>query len=137
MQKNLTLTFANNLQQLLDRRQKSRHDLSKETGIPYQTIAAWMAGQRYPRKSGLEKVAAYFGVSVSALVSEFPEDTTSTGFIRALFSDDPEIIAILDKAAVNINGLPYGSEIPEPIKVMLRNALLLAAQEVDRIKAGK
>ncbi len=129
--------FAVNLQKLLDKKGVTRADLAAATGIPYTTLASWASKYRYPRQEGLEKIANYFGVSIAALVSETPQDETSTSFIRTLFHDDPEILDLLNKAAVNIDGLPYGSEVPEHIKSLLRNALLLAAEEVERIKASK
>ena len=137
MKKETAKVFATNLQKLLDKKDMTRADLSKVSGIPYTTLASWFAGYRYPRPDKLDQLATILGVSASSLLSDIPEDTTSTGFIRQLFHDDPEVISILDKAAVDINGLPYGAEVPDNIKSILRNALLLAAQEVERIKASK
>lgn len=135
MKNAMNKVFINNLQSILDSKHIDRKELAKGSGIPYATLACWFAGQRFPRKDGLAKLANYLGVPVSALVSDVPEDTTSAGFLRALFSDDPEMLSILDKAAVDINGLPYGAEVPANIKAILRNALLLAAEEVKKIKA--
>lgn len=131
----MSRVFARNLQMLLDQRKVTRHELAAATNIPYSTVCGWFALTRFPRRDKLEILSSFFNVPVSALVSEVPEDTTSTGFIRQLFHDDPEVISILDKAAVDINGLPYGSEVPANIKAILRNALLLAAEEVKKIKA--
>lgn len=129
--------FAVNLQKLLDKKGATRADLAAATGIPYTTLASWTSKHRYPRQAGLQKIADYFGVSIAALVTETPQDETSTSFIRTLFHDDPEILDLLNKAAVDIDTLPYGSEVPEHIKALLRNALLLAAGEVQRIKDSK
>lgn len=62
------LTFIRNVQRLMDARGLTQGELAEKIGVSKSVISSWMTGVRFPRMSGVEKLAAYFGVDKSALL---------------------------------------------------------------------
>lgn len=63
-----TTTVGNNLSWLIESRRTNAHELQRATGVPQPTIHRIMTGETAdPRTQTLQKLAEYFGVSVSDL----------------------------------------------------------------------
>lgn len=62
--------LAYNLRELMDRKQKTVADLSRELNISYSTIRDWTTGTTYPRIEALEQLADYFGIDMVDLVAD-------------------------------------------------------------------
>ncbi len=67
-------TISNNLQLLLKLQgDLSLSDLARETGIPQPTLHHILEGKtKNPRKNALQKLAAFFSVSIPQLMGELP-----------------------------------------------------------------
>ena len=127
---------------------QSKHLTQAELGavlkVSASTIGMYEQGRREPDNPMLTKMADYFGVSIDYLIgrdSSFKTASTrqlpTTDFINSLFANDPEGLARINQATIEINGLESLDYLSDETRVLIKNALLLAAQEVDRIKAGK
>ena len=60
--------FQRNLLRLISSSGKSQIEISKRLGIPPQTINGWCTGVAVPRMNKVEKLAEFFGVTVSDLL---------------------------------------------------------------------
>lgn len=73
--------FQKNLIDLLESTKTKQIDISKYTGVSYQTVSAWVTGRGYPRAEAMEKLCKFFGVKQSALTED-----------RTAVSDEDQLI---------------------------------------------
>lgn len=64
------LTFTRNLKRFMGEKGVNPTEMSKDIGVPYNTLLDWIRGNRYPRLDGLDTLADYFGILKSDLVDE-------------------------------------------------------------------
>ena len=62
-------------------------DVQRGTGIPYSTFTDWKAGRYTPKADKMNKIAAFFGVSVEYLVTGKDIEKESTEGNKYYFSD--------------------------------------------------
>ena len=62
--------FAKNLAQLLQQSGRTQADVVEDLGITASTVSDWVNAKKYPRVDKLQRLAAYFGVHISALREE-------------------------------------------------------------------
>lgn len=60
--------FQHNLSQLLENHNGNQNDLAEYLNVSKQTVSAWIHGKAYPRADVMNKIATYFGTTISALV---------------------------------------------------------------------
>ncbi len=60
---------------LLKQTGKTSYQVSKDTGIGQNTLSDWKSGRSKPKVDKLQKLAAYFGVSVNYFLEEGKEET--------------------------------------------------------------
>ncbi len=73
-------------EQLLKERNIKTSVVSRETGIPYSAFSDWKAGRSTPKADKLQRIAAYFNVSMDYFLtgSNSPENTISDSERRIL-----------------------------------------------------
>lgn len=75
----IKLKFAQNLKNIMQKRNKTQSDLVKDLSFRQATVSDWLNGKKYPRMDKVEKLANYLGVSINELlmqsVSEPPAPT--------------------------------------------------------------
>jgi len=84
------MNLKNQLRDLLEERDITASQLSRQTGVPKQTISNWLGGER-PRDIGqVKKVADFLGTTVDHLCfgSGSPEHSQSSQSLGALFGDE-------------------------------------------------
>ena len=62
--------FRSNLNELMERRDVSQADISRDLGIPQATVSSWCVGTKFPRIDIMQRLADYLGVNISALTKE-------------------------------------------------------------------
>ena len=85
--------FQKNLDQLIRQHGGNQKDLSAYLGVSKQTVSAWVNGRAYPRADIMERIAYYFGTTISALVydqREQMEEAEIVYFFHALPEDGKE-----------------------------------------------
>ena len=83
--------MANNLKRQMARKGVSIRAVSEALNIPYTTVRSWLIADTYPRIDKIEALAAYFGVSKSALIEAGKEQPAGGGELS------PKRKAFLDK----------------------------------------
>ena len=68
-------------------------DVQRGTGIPYSTFTDWKAGRYTPKADKMNKIAAFFGVSVEYLVTGNDIEKESTEGNKYYFSDSTAQVA--------------------------------------------
>lgn len=68
-------------------------DVQRGTGIPYSTFTDWKAGRYTPKADKMNKIAAFFGVSVEYLVTGKDIEKESTEGNKYYFSDSTAQVA--------------------------------------------
>lgn len=66
-------------EQLLQEKGVSAYRVAKETGISQPTLSDWKRGKSVPKLDKLQKLAAYFGVTVDYLLGKNPDSDDSSG----------------------------------------------------------
>ena len=59
--------------ELLEKTNKTKYRVSKDTGIPQSVLSNWKSGRSKPKADKLKKLAKYFGVPMEYFVEEEPE----------------------------------------------------------------
>ncbi|MDD5091526.1 MAG: helix-turn-helix transcriptional regulator [Candidatus Wallbacteria bacterium] len=72
--------FREQLKSLMNERGLSQYRLSAESGISQQNISRWLAGAVLPRMDQIERLAAYFGVSINELLPQDEDLSHLAGF---------------------------------------------------------
>ena len=81
--------LAENLRLLIAKSGKSRQVISEDINVAYSSFTDWCNGNKYPRIEKIEILAAYFGVSVSALVgNEEASAEANPSDNRAVFAEN-------------------------------------------------
>ena len=62
--------FRDNLNYYLSFYNKKQKDLADYVGAKTTTVSGWTRGISYPRADAMEKIAMFFGISTSQLISE-------------------------------------------------------------------
>ena len=83
---------------LLENKGVSAYKVSQETGISQQTFTDWKAGRYTPKQEKIQKIADYFGVSVSYFYGEDEHPTyyfdEETAAMAQALHDNPELKAM-------------------------------------------
>lgn len=66
----IKLTFARNINRMLDERRESQIDVANKLGIKQSTFSSWCTGAKFPRADKLDLLATYFGVEREELIKE-------------------------------------------------------------------
>lgn len=59
-----------NLRTLVEQRDLKQSALASVAGVSEGSVSGWLSGRAYPRTKPLEKIAAYYGLTMDDLVSE-------------------------------------------------------------------
>lgn len=62
--------FADNLNRLLEERNKNQMDLANYFKLTPSTVSDWCTAKKYPRVDNMQKLADYFGVRKSDLTEK-------------------------------------------------------------------
>lgn len=73
--------------QLLDKSGKKASDVAKATGIPSSTFSDWKKGKSSPKTEKLQKIADYFGVSLTYLTTgkDEPEEQSPYSNLKGIY----------------------------------------------------
>jgi len=74
--------FAKNLSRLLEERGVEQQTVASDLNVSTSIVSAWVLGRRFPRADIMQKLAAYFHVTVSDLV-DLPQEAQN-GDLSAL-----------------------------------------------------
>ena len=95
--------FKKNLNYYMKQTGKTREEISKLLGIPYNTVGDWIKGSKFPRMARLEKLAILFGVNKSDLIEEKDfdnlDDKDEVWEIRAKLQQRPELKVLFDMSS--------------------------------------
>lgn len=69
--------FAENLNRLMQKNQKSQGDIVADLKIKQTTLSDWINGKNFPRIDKIELLANYFGVQKSDLIEKYDPDRTN------------------------------------------------------------
>ena len=85
--------FKKNLNYYLSVSGKMQKDLAEYVGAKTTTVSGWTRGVSFPRADAMEKIAMFFGIPTSRLVSDSEDPASSdsvpapTEDLRVLFAD--------------------------------------------------
>ena len=68
--------FSENLNRLLQDREKTQSEVAKEIGVSPQTFNTWTQGIAIPRMGKIQRLADYFHVEKSALLDKASQEQT-------------------------------------------------------------
>ena len=71
------ITFAQNLQRLMDEKGVDRKKLCDDLSIKYVTVSSWLEARKYPRIDNMDLLARYFNVPVAYLSTKWDSQITS------------------------------------------------------------
>lgn len=80
--------FQRNLNYYLESTGKLQRELAEYVGAKYTTVSGWTRGISYPRADAMEKIANFFGIRTSLLISEHTSDSSP------LSNDEKRIIHV-------------------------------------------
>ena len=133
-------------QRLLDKYNVTAYKVAKETGVTTSTLTNWKKGKYTPKPEKLQKIADYFGVPLSYLLSGKMDEETRTPNNELTERDRREIGRDLDKIMNEIKNktdgpLYYNGEaIDEHSLDLLEKALELGLTELkkeNKVKYGR
>ena len=61
--------FVNNLQYIMNQKQKNQSDIVRALGVNSANVSAWYNGTRYPRPETMQKIARFLGCTVADLTT--------------------------------------------------------------------
>ena len=99
--------FRRNLNHYLNINGYMQRDLADAIGAKYTTVSGWTRGISYPRADAMEKIAMFFGIPTSELVSE------------NLYDNDGE--------------QTNGSQQSDKVRVLVQNITQLQPDEFDQL----
>ena len=88
--------FRDNLNYYLAESGKMQKDLAEAIGARYTTVSGWTRGISYPRADAMEKIADFFGIPTSKLITERAEESPDAS-IEPKNDDVKSMIRILNK----------------------------------------
>ena len=102
--------FSNNLNHLLDERQRTQREVANSIGVSAQTFNTWCRGIAIPRMDKIQKLADFFHVEKSSLIDPPSPDRTSSMDLTASELSLLQSFRLLDdvdqaKASSYIDGL--------------------------------
>ena len=109
--------FKKNLNYFLSSSGKMQKDLAEYVGAKTTTVSGWTRGVSYPRADAMEKIAVFFGVPTSRLISSADSEPSYDDH-----QADPAIRSVADM----MEGLPQ--ETKEQIVAIVR-AIVLQQQK--------
>ena len=131
-------------QHLLDKYGVTAYKVAKETGVTTATLTNWKKGKYNPKPDKLQKIADYFGVPLSYLLTgkmeeEVRETTLTSKDEREIGRD---LDRIIDEIENDVDGPLYynGEPIDEESLRFLRNALEFGLRELkkeNKVKYGR
>ena len=133
-------------QRLLDKYNVTAYKVAKETGVTTSTLTNWKKGKYTPKPEKLQKIADYFGVPLSYLLSGKMDEETRTPNNELTERDRREIGRDLDKIMNEIKNktdgpLYYNGEaFDEHSLDLLEKALELGLTELkkeNKVKYGR
>ena len=128
-------------QALLDKYGVTAYKVAKETGVTTATLTNWKNGRYTPKPDKLQKIADYFGVPLSYLLTgKYEEEVKET---TLTLKDERDIKKSLDKIMNDIKynkdgPLYYGdNEVDEESLVLLADAIEMALRHIKPINKEK
>ena len=121
-----------------DSRNLEDSQIAKETGITKSTFSEWKAGKYTPKPDKLQKIADYFGVPLSYLLTGKAEEEVKSKSPELTAKDERDIAKDLDRIMGEIrkgdDGPLYynGVEISEASLGLLQNAIEYALRETKK-----
>lgn len=125
-------------QRLLEKYGITAYKVAKETGISTATLTNWKRGRYTPKPDKLQKIADYFGVPLSYLLTGKEEEEVSSKSPELTAKDERDIAKDLDRIMGEIrkgdDGPLYynGVEISEASLGLLQNAIEYALRETKK-----
>ena len=96
----IKLKFAQNLKNIMQKRNKTQSDLVKDLSFRQATVSDWLNGKKYPRMDKVEKLANYLGVSINELLMQSVPESP----VPALQLTDQENLMIKKYRQLNADG---------------------------------
>ncbi len=128
-------------EQLLKERNITAYRVAKDTGITTATLTSWKQGKYTPKPDKLQKIADYFGVPLSYLLSGKMEEHTKTPDLTARDERDikKDLDSIMDKLTSKEEGpASYdGEELNEEAAELFRDELEIALRRLKIINKEK
>ena len=90
--------FYHNFVDLCNKKGMSPSAVAEEMGYQRSVVTRWGNGTK-PRRATLQKIAAYFGVTVEELISENKNPATETG--SGISKDDMDLLKQFHEAGEN------------------------------------
>lgn len=125
-------------QRLLDKYGVTAYKVAKETGVTTATLTNWKKGKYTPKPDKLQKIADYFGVPLSYLLTGKAEEEVKSKSPELTAKDERDIAKDLDRIMGEIrkgdDGPLYynGVEISEASLGLLQNAIEYALRETKK-----
>lgn len=105
--------FRDNLNYYLSLNGKMQKDLADAIGAKYTTVSGWTRGISYPRADAMEKIAIFFGIPTSKLITERKQ------------SPDNDIEQYIELNVEKTNA--------EKIKVLMQDISKLSPEDFDQL----
>ena len=125
-------------QRLLDKYGVTAYKVAKETSVTTATLTNWKKGKYTPKPDKLQKIADYFGVPLSYLLTGKAEEEVKSKSPELTAKDERDIAKDLDRIMGEIrkgdDGPLYynGVEISEAYLGLLQNAIEYALRETKK-----
>lgn len=120
-------------QQLLEKYGVTTYKVAKETGVTTATLTNWKKGKYTPKPDKLQKIADYFGVPLSYLLTGEINDEAKATSLRPRDERDisrrlEQTLADLEgkQGALMFDGSPLDDETKELLKASLEHSIRVA-----------
>ena len=95
--------FSENLNRLLQDREKTQSEVAKEIDVSPQTFNTWTQGIAIPRMGKIQRLADYFHIEKSALLDKAPQEQTyynnpETAKVAQEIFDNSDLRVLFDAA---------------------------------------
>lgn len=89
----INLNIANNICDLLERRNRTQLELAEYMGVSQATVSNWCKGAKLPRMDKIDRICTYFDVERTELFSKNFKDTYSDDsmLMSARVAQSPEL----------------------------------------------
>ena len=88
-------------------------DLAEAIGAKYTTVSGWTRGISYPRADAMEKIANFFGIPTSKLITERKEN--------------------IEIDAIDYEDLKIREPMTEKVKVLMKDISKLNSEDFDQL----
>lgn len=118
---------------LLEERGVKAADVCRGTGLPSSLFSEWKRGKSTPKHDKLQKIADYFGVPLSYLLTGEMEESIKESILNA--KDERDISRRLEQtlfdleaqqSALMFDGAPLDDETKELLKASLEHSIRVA-----------